>query len=198
MGVLSNSPDHFLHITKGTTSAVSFLDGSKPPLIHGNIKGVCQSFDVSLNIFSLKFQSNILVSENGDALLSNFRLARLRRDLTWTLSHNNEVKQVGLVWFLAPELLHGDILKWTADSDCYTLAMTFLELVTNDYPFREISNNFKLMVAVGNGVHPQHPETLSILSQQDVNYLWSLLEAMWTQNPWECLTMPFVEHALLC
>jgi ABC-type multidrug transport system ATPase subunit len=43
-------------------------------------------------LFSTKFQSNILVSQNGDALLSDFGLARLRHDRTRTLSRGNEAK----------------------------------------------------------------------------------------------------------
>ena len=147
-------------------------------------------------LFSTKFQSNILVSRNGDALLSDFGLARLHHDLTRTLSRDDEVKQAGSVRFSAPELLNGEVLKWTADSDRYSLAMTFLELVTNDYPFREISNEYKMIVAVCCGVRPQRPKTLVILPQQDANYLWSLLVAMWNQNPSERLAMHFVEQYL--
>jgi hypothetical protein len=98
--------------------------------------------------------------------------------------------------FSAPELLNGEALKLTTDSDRYALAMTFLELVTDDYPFREISNDYKMMVSVYDGMRPERPEALGILSQQNVNYLWSLLEAMWKQNPWEHLAIRFVEQYL--
>ena len=146
--------------------------------------------------FSMKFQSNILVSEHGDALLSDFGLARLHHDLTRTFSRDNEVKQAGSVRFSAPELLDGEVLKWTADSDRYALAMAFLELVTNDYPFREIPNDYKMIVAVCGGTRPQRPETLGTLTQQHANYLWSLLEALWMQNPRERLAMHLVEQYL--
>ena len=144
----------------------------------------------------MKFQSNILVSENGDALLSDFGLARLHHDLTRTFSRGDEVKQAGSVRFSAPELLDGEVLKWTADSDRYALAMAFLELVTNDYPFREIPNDYKMMVAVCGGIRPQRPEALGTLTQQHANYLWSLLEALWMQNPRERLAMHLVEQYL--
>ena len=159
--------------------AVQFLHDLNPPIIHGDIRG-----------------SNVLVSSEGQALLSDFGLCKLRHEVTRTLSRIGNVKEGGSSRYLAPEILNGDIIKWTPESDRYSLAMTFLELATLDRPFCEISNEYAVIIAVGQGRRPQRPPALGNFETEKADMFWELLESMWDHNPTQRLLLPHVRTRL--
>jgi len=176
---LARNAGSLLHIAQGVVSAVQFLHDLNPPIVHGDIRG-----------------SNVLISSEGQALLSDFGLCKLRHEVTRTLSRNGDVKEGGSSRYLAPEILNGDIIKWTPESDRYSLAMTFLELAILDRPFSEISNEYAVIIAVGQGRHPQRPPALHNLETEKADMFWELLESMWDHNPAQRLPLPQVRTRL--
>lgn len=74
--------------------------------------------------------------------------------------------------------------------------MTFLELVTLDRPFAEISNEFAVIGAVRDGQRPRRPPRLGALPPWQGDLLWELLESIWRHQPYQRLTMPAIEDLL--
>lgn len=90
----------------------------------------------------------------------------------------------------------GDILRWTAPelfapdgrltpaSDIFSLAMTILELITGERPFREVTRSTQALFLLAQGSRPvrpngEKPETLRVLTDP----LWYLVEDCWKHNP---------------
>lgn len=137
-----------------------------------------------------------MISNGFDALLSDFGLSKLRHEVTRTFSRNSDSKEGGSVRYLAPEMFAADTIRVTAASDRYALAMTFLELVTLDRPFAEITNEFAVIGAVCAGRRPRPPHELRDLHHWQGNILWELLESIWRQEPTERLSMHAIEDHL--
>lgn len=176
---MARNAGSLLHIAQGVASAVQFLHDLNPTVVHGDIRG-----------------SNVLISSEGQAQLSDFGLCKLRHEVTRTLSRNGDAKEGGSSRYLAPEILNGHIIKWTPESDRYSLAMTFLELAILDRPFSEIPNEYAVIIAVGQGRHPQRPPALGNFETEKADIFWALLESMWDHNPAQRLPLPQVRTQL--
>ena len=62
----------------------------------------------------------------GQAVLCDFGLARIRHEVTRPCT---SIREGGKLRYLAPELLSGpESFRTTAESDIYSLAMTFFQL----------------------------------------------------------------------
>jgi hypothetical protein len=121
-----------------------------------------------------------VVDDYGNALLCGFAFSRIRHEITRTLTMQ---QTGGALRFLAPELASGISQFSTEASDIYALAMTFFALSTLCYPFADMPNAFKAMIAAQHGERPRKPDSLGGLSPDDANSLWSLLEIMWHHRP---------------
>jgi serine/threonine protein kinase len=86
----------------------------------------------------------------------------------------------GTLRWMAPELLDPDISSYvlTTSTDVYALAMLFLEVLTGELPFSELSSDFHVTVTVLRGRRPQRPTALPELTDD----LWRLIEHCWDQE----------------
>ena len=94
-------------------------------VVHGDLKGVRDRYELRLTIALTHFQSNILVDCTGHARITDFSLARVIQDLDTTLStlegqgHNAECA--------APEILNGEGTS-SKEADVLFFAMVMVEV----------------------------------------------------------------------
>ena len=121
-------------------------------------------------------QGNILINGERNAVLCDFGFSRIRHEVTRTSS----------------------------SSDIYSLAMTFLALVTLTLPFMEIDREFEAANLARQGIRPRRPMKLNVPPVAE-DLLWPLLDNMWQQEPdqrpsassvYEALNEIFVEPGL--
>jgi hypothetical protein len=81
---------------------------------------------------------------------------------------------------MAPELFDPEVLSYvlSTSTDIYALAMLFLEVLTGERPFSELSSDLHVMVAVLRGRRPQRPTALPELTDD----CWRLVEQCWDQE----------------
>ena len=147
-------------------------------------------------------QDNILINGERNAVLCDFGFSRIRHEVTRT---HTMIREGGHLRYLAPELSSGpDKFRTSSSSDIYSLAMTFLALVTLTSPFMEIDREFEAANLARQGIRPRRPMKLNVPPVAE-DLLWSLLDDMWQQEPdqrpnassvYEALNKIFVEPGL--
>ncbi|KAJ6541437.1 kinase-like domain-containing protein [Mycena capillaripes] len=121
-------------------------------IYHGDLKG-----------------ANILVSQNGHALLTDFGASKLVEDSLSTTINNYAFT---LRW-VPPERINGGLTA-TAEGDIYSFGMTALELCTLLRPYNEFPTDLACVVPITSGQLPQRPsgETLGMSDAW-----WNLFES---------------------
>ena len=147
-------------------------------------------------------QGNILINGERNAVLCDFGFSRIRHEVTRT---HTMIREGGRLRYLAPELSSGpDKFRTSSSSDIYSLAMTFLALVTLTLPFMEIDREFEAANLARQGIRPRRPMKLNVPPVAE-DLLWPLLDNMWQQEPdqrpsassvYEALNEIFVEPGL--
>jgi len=154
-------------IIKGTSYGIAYLHRRK--IVHGAIRG-----------------SNILIGNDGRALLTDFGLASAsgvdREALNEGLSSSETSTTIR---WMAPELTMGTRIPSPA-SDVFSFARTILEILTGDKPFKEKKNTWELASLLNQGrlipVRSQDPQVGHRGLTDDV---WELLLDMWSTQPEE-------------
>ncbi|OSX62033.1 hypothetical protein POSPLADRAFT_1074399 [Postia placenta MAD-698-R-SB12] len=134
------------------------------PMVHGDLKS-----------------ANILVSDDGHALLADFGLAAVMRDLTTsqaiTTTQYNQGR--GTTRWMAPELLNpeafGGVTRHTTKRDIYALGMVMLEIFTGRIPFHEITWDATVILKVMHGGRP--PRSVGI-----PDHIWHLMSLCWRER----------------
>ncbi|KAJ7802442.1 kinase-like domain-containing protein [Mycena olivaceomarginata] len=128
-------------------------------IVHGDLRG-----------------SNILISDDGNACLSDFGLASPFSDTDSTAGITASSNRAGSVRWFAPELIEPEsfgckrFVRTTA-SDVYAYACVCLELYTGRPPFAHLQD-VAAMLRVIAGDRPEQPTTIS-------DVLWQLVTAAW-------------------
>ncbi|KAF8300165.1 kinase-like protein [Clavulina sp. PMI_390] len=169
-----------LQIIRDIASALEYLHGLLPPIVHGDLHG-----------------KNVLIDAEGHALLCDFGLSRIKHEITRSATN---IQEGGKLRYLAPEVLQlldtNQSFRTTPASDCYAFAMTILELATLQKPFSEYKNEWAASNMAKLGVRPQRPaqEKFGALSDQTVDRLWALLTDMWAHD---VAGRPSMQHVLI-
>lgn len=126
----------------------------------------------------------------------DFGLARIKHDVTRSTTG---LIEGGKHRYLAPELLSvagPNDFRTSPASDCYSFAMTILEMATLDRPFAEFSHELRAARAAEKGIRPLRPEKLGTLPEAMADTLWALLNRMWAQEPLERPSLDVVKLEL--
>ncbi|CAE6486586.1 unnamed protein product [Rhizoctonia solani] len=131
-------------------------------MIHGNLKG-----------------ENILISNEGVALLGGFRSSQLVNG-TMKFTQTNETFTSTLRW-MAPELL-ADSSPPHRGSDVYSLGMTLYEAMTGQIPYYRKSDALVIFQVVQRREPPERPDSIPV-SHKTMDKLWELLLRCWSFEP---------------
>ncbi|CAE6441805.1 unnamed protein product, partial [Rhizoctonia solani] len=147
------------------SAGLAYLHDRK--IIHGDLKG-----------------ANVLISQDGTPMLTDFGNARLQ-DATLQFTKNN-TSCLSLRW-TPPEMLGSvdsdEPVSHTMAGDIYSLGMTILEAFTSQVPFAKLRNEFSLVrwVAIDKKI-PDRPENIPPNSR-DGDRLWDILRRCWSFDP---------------
>ncbi|KAG9122221.1 hypothetical protein FRC07_001497 [Ceratobasidium sp. 392] len=136
--------------------------------VHGDIKG-----------------DNVLISDDGKLKLTDFGLTVMGQE---HFLFSRTSPGGGTLNWMAPELFtdHGVRSK---ETDMYALAMTMLEIITCEVPFKDLSFlDFRKIQAIAEqGMRPPRPDDLLAASPIGAEF-WLVIEQCWAPVPSERLT----------
>ncbi|KAG6330032.1 hypothetical protein ID866_9059 [Astraeus odoratus] len=131
----------------------------KGPIIHGDLKG-----------------ANVLISEDGRALLADF---------SYSVMSNSSFKLVSSPkgftpnW-MSPEIANGDCTS-SVESDIWAFGMTALELFTREIPFAKFRIEIIAIQIIMNGA-PGRPSDASTCSRMTDDW-WDICLLCWQRDP---------------
>ncbi|KAG2140918.1 kinase-like protein [Suillus bovinus] len=121
--------------------------------------------------------SNVLISSNGRACLSDFGLSVLVVDFVGTSYFTSALN--GTVRWIAPELLaipeEGEIMIPTSNSDIYSFGCIFFQVLTGKPPYSEFKRDAQVVVAISLGTKPLRPEFPAI-----IDHYWNFILDCWS------------------
>ena len=125
-------------------------------------------------------KANILIDENGHALLADFGLLAIMPDTTNIIS-SNSFSQAGTHRWMSPELLFParfglEHCLPTEPSDCYALGMVVYEVLSGTLPFHRLGH-FAVVAMVLEGERPERPQGAEGAWFNDD--IWSILGRCW-------------------
>ncbi|KAG8963967.1 hypothetical protein FRC03_002398 [Tulasnella sp. 419] len=125
-------------------------------IIHGDIKS-----------------SNILVSEEGKCLVSDFGLSKFATSAT-----ASSLSSAGTARWMAPELINGEHKSFA--SDTWALGMLTTELITRKPPFCDLSDGPPVILAIIiHKTRPKRPKNMSVVEEA----LWDIAMICCCEEP---------------
>lgn len=125
-------------------------------------------------------QGNILVNDDGDAVICDFGFSRTRHEVTRT---RTAIQVGGTGRYLAPELSAGpEKFRTERSSDVYSMGMTFYALATQSAPFSE-HREHGAIAAAQRGERPSSTSSGTTLPEDSAEELWALMRDMWDHDP---------------
>ncbi|KAG1764885.1 kinase-like domain-containing protein [Suillus placidus] len=174
-------------------SAVSYLHNCQPVVIHRDLKG-----------------SNILIGDDGQALLTDFGLSNvieevLESEPSMRNSRFATSLFAGSTRWMAPELIEAltnddeaQPPPISTSSDVYAFACVCLEVATGCLPFSHRSNDPAVIFDIMRGVKPSRgctPMKLR-LPEKEVDHFRKLLDRCWSPVPFLRPTMTQIKQEL--
>ncbi|KAF8602348.1 kinase-like protein [Ceratobasidium sp. AG-I] len=142
-------------------------------IVHGDLKG-----------------ANVLVSDDGDALLTDFGNAVLQ-ERTLQFTYTTAKNHLSPRW-TAPELIREEG-TFSNEADVFALGMTMLEIITGAVPYHQLKE-FGVMYAIAEGRLPKRPEDKLPTGSEAGDLLWSVLVRCWSFEPQARPTAHEVRH----
>lgn len=109
----------------------------------------------------IKFQSNVLIDENGNALLADFGLSRLLADHETSFFESHGPGAIR--WAdpkiipLNPENPDEEVSKPNKASDIYSFGCIMIQVLSGESPYSHIVNEHTVTVAKSRGILPRRP-----------------------------------------
>ncbi|KXN82689.1 Ephrin type-A receptor 2 [Leucoagaricus sp. SymC.cos] len=146
----------FVHIISG----LEYLHNLN--IVHGDIKA-----------------KNILVSNTGHAMLADFGISQIM-----VSASIQSQSGIGTWRWMAPELLVQSA-PFTKESDVWAFGCTCYEVLTDNMPFYQITNNGQVLLALSNGQTPQRVPLVDPYAHDEEleERIWRLLRTCWANDP---------------
>ncbi|KAG9080238.1 hypothetical protein FS749_008080, partial [Ceratobasidium sp. UAMH 11750] len=156
----------------------AFPDADRMDLCLQVANGLAYLHENGVVFGDLKAQ-NVLVGRDGVAKLTDFGLSVLEQPKISFSSTQNPGG--GSTRWMAPELIT-DSTGRSFEADVYALGMTFIEILTDEYPFPELSDVNIMFAVATKGIIPARPERLTVQSPRHEIW-WELLQKCWNREP---------------
>jgi len=151
--------DFALRQVLGIVRAFAYIHTRTPPIVHGDA-----------------VTRNVLIGPGETPLLCDFGFSRIRHEVTRT---RTTIRAGGRDRFLAPELSSDtDEFRPSPASDIFSLALTFWNVWTGEYPFPERSD-MGAMAALRRGERPPRPRGDLDILPGTMGSFWALIQTMW-------------------
>ena len=153
-------------------------------IVHGNLDGVCVSTPHSPTSRSRRHKRNIMIDDNGRAVIAGFSLITLVPGQSTFLS---SWADAGTVRWMSPELLNPEKFglsrrQQTKESDCYALGMVAYETLSGCAPFGT-NRPFTVLRKILDGEHPERPQGEA--GELFTDDIWNVLDCCWDTEPRE-------------
>ncbi|KLO18710.1 kinase-like protein [Schizopora paradoxa] len=151
-----------LKILREVAAGLEYLHMFNPPVIHGDLKA-----------------SNILISDDGQALLSDFGISTLIEDATGSSCWSSS-SCLGSVRWMAFELVkpeeeeHSQLTTWC---DIWSFGSTMLEILSGKLPYSHRKNDIQVFFEVSRGIRPHRDGT------EIPHEIWSFISSCWSDTP---------------
>jgi serine/threonine protein kinase len=146
---------------------------------------------------------NILITPSLRACLADFGLATTKDSQTFPITSAASTRAKGTLRWQAPELLDPEMDDASCAnsfaSDVYAYAcvcyevmymtipkefcLTERQIFSGRLPFHEITNDYRMMVAVREGKRPSRPSDSRCRIRGLDNEIWTIVQACWAQDP---------------
>ncbi|KAG8920112.1 hypothetical protein FRC02_001153 [Tulasnella sp. 418] len=151
-------------LVRQVTEGILYLHSRPKPVVHGDLK-----------------PDNILITDSGDAVISDFGLIQVIADVSPHYSSTSY--RAGNPRWLAPELYSDEEVGRSTASDIYAFGSVALEIMTGVFPYRKL-NDIQVLTAIVKEQPPvcnkaEYPE----LPPDDP--LWPILFDCWRFEPSE-------------
>ncbi|KAG8889942.1 hypothetical protein FRB98_001988 [Tulasnella sp. 332] len=160
-------------------SGLAYLHSHSPPIIHGDLRAV-----------------NVLVSQAGDAFISDFGLARLEQVAgSETIT---SLDPAGACRWMAPELIApapGARTVQTTYTDVWSFGMFAFEVFTGERPYNHLDRNVHVINTVSQGYRHSQPRGVAE-SRGLSDSMWALMMSCWHEQPCERPDMDTVSETL--
>lgn len=146
-------------------------------IIHGDLKG-----------------TNVLVSRNGDACITDFGLSSVFTSNT--IAYPDGISSItGCTYrWLAPEFL-SNISRRSKPGDIWAFGCVCYEALTRKAPFYECQTDYQVIIKLMNGHQPTRPNENSGTGLDQISdEMWTLVNTFWKQDP---SNRPTCERTLL-
>lgn len=124
-------------LVSDTAKGLQYLHSRDPPIVHGDLKAL-----------------NILINDDGGALLSDFGLAKAIGDKRTGLTTSNGFK--GTVRYCSPEALQGNQIE--CPSDMWSWGCLAMEIITEEEPYHGLNDVRAVMLICGEAHARKTPE----------------------------------------
>ncbi|KAG8215780.1 kinase-like domain-containing protein [Butyriboletus roseoflavus] len=165
-----------LTLLRQIASGMRYLHNMKPVVVHGDLKG-----------------TNILISDEGHALISDFGLSTVVEELSLNEAALRAAQfgtslLAGSTRWMAPELIlslvedDGVLCPVTRESDVFSFACVCLEVATNDLPYPHRRNDRAVTIDILRGVRPCRgapPVPGLRLTTLQEEAFWGVLDQCW-------------------
>ncbi|KAF9552877.1 kinase-like protein [Agrocybe pediades] len=170
---LSRTPDaNRLKLLIQIASAITCLHSVKPTIVHGDLKG-----------------GNILVDENGNAIITDFGLSKVLEEMTDSMNMGTSFFAGSTRW-MAPEIIltlvqdNGARPPITTSSDVYAFSSVCLEIASGQLPYPNRTNDHAITIDVIRGILPTRSQTCLLkLNAEGEDAFWDMLGQGWNMEP---------------
>ncbi|KAG9041096.1 hypothetical protein FS837_012741 [Tulasnella sp. UAMH 9824] len=172
---LRNQDCDRLKLLHEVAQGLTYLHEFTPPVVHGDIK-----------------PDNILIDDNGSALIIDFGLSRsLVESIPGFISSN---RGAGNVRWMAPELIDGTLSKSLA-GDVYSFGCLAMNILNGSIPFKDFVKDAALIKALLGRTPPSPASTRQKISCNPAleTPVWKLLDQCWATDPADRPTMRDIE-----
>ncbi|KAG9031558.1 hypothetical protein FRB95_002552 [Tulasnella sp. JGI-2019a] len=153
--IRNNTPFDQVKVLCGIADALVYLHGKG--YVHGDLK-----------------MENVLLSDGGDALLTDFGLTR---HLETVVTSSTVMNTAGNFRWFAPEIAQGS--PKSMEGDVYAFGMMISEALTRQIPFSEFHTVYQLMKALMDNKRPSKEDILYKQAPACAEELWKLAEECW-------------------